>query len=221
MTVRWWAWLLLGAIAGGWVGYEIGRPTWLRAAQSIASGQRAPGIVEAVAVAAAGVGDRWDVWRLEAAQQEATQCAADLAVAERTAAEWQGRVRRIEGEALALRRAAQASAAQQVAEVIDGVSERAALYAGECRDWGLQPVCPALLRLRDLERSELSATGSADRGGAGGAGDPAGADHTAGAPNELQGQRERGAGDLFGTAGDPHASGQPGPGVPSTAGSTQ
>lgn len=221
MTVRWWAWLLIGAIAGGWVGYEIGRPTWLRAAQSIASGQRAPGIVEAVAVAAAGVGDRWDGWRLEAAQQQATQCAADLVVAQRTATEWQGRVRRIEGETLALRRAAQESAAQQVAEVIDGVSERAALYAGECRDWGLQPVCPALLRLRDLERSQLSAPGSADRGSARGARDPAGADHAAGAPDELLRQRERGAGDLLGAVGDPAASGQPGPRVASTPGSTQ
>lgn len=213
MARRWWVWLLLGALIGGWVGYEIGRPSWLRAAQQLATGQRAPGIVEAVAVAAAGVGERWDSWRLQAAQRQAQAYQAELTIARATEAELRAQVGRLERDRQALQRAARDSAARQVAEVIDGVSERAALYTNECRDWGLQPVCPAVLRLRELERRQLSTAGSADRGGAGGASDPGRADRRAAATGELPRQRQRGDRAVQSPAGDAAAAGQPGPGL--------
>jgi hypothetical protein len=198
---RWWAWLLLGAAAGGWIGYELGRPSWLRAAQSIAGGQRAPGIVEAVAVAASGLGNRWEAWRFDAVQAQAMQCAADLMVAQTAEGELRARLGQMADRTAQLQRAAEAASAAHTLGVIDAVSERATLYAGECRDWGLQPVCGGIQRLRRLEHAQLPAADGTPGGGAGHGADPTRADQPAADSRGLPGFHQRRDGDVRAAAG--------------------
>jgi hypothetical protein len=216
---RWWAWLLLGVAVGGWIGYELGRPSWLRAAQSIAGGQRAPGIVEAVAVAASGLGNRWEDWRFTALQTQAMQCAADLVVAQTAEGELRARLGRMADRTAQLQRAAEAASAAHTLGVIDAVSERATLYAGECRDWGLQPVCAGVQRLRQLEHAQLPGTGGAPGGGADIGAGPVRADRSAADAGGVPGFDQRRAGDVRAAAGAAADPRQPGPrGAAGTAG---